>query len=638
MEYNLLNPHEHLQKNYLHQLKHTIDAYNPTQIVLGEALQNAIDAIVETDDGNPHEININLDLDQRAITITDTGSGFPNDPSLLFLGGGTKDAENPKLFGAVGVGIKVVLFSSEEFRIQANSDNGVFRYEISNAYKFNNDPLPDLKAPNRFEDDPSPVNRGTAIYYRFPNPAANNDINRIEEFIQNMYDHCLPKGKDQGFGKTLKSAVEKGFYENRFAGLMDAFLRRYTYASDVLNCLGEKPELSNTTIHINVRCTNPRQDLGDEIGDLFDEKTEFSLTIYPKYLLFSDTSNWAPQGTNIGSSSVPLGPGGTNLHRAARNFNILFFRNVEDYKKLLLGRNEDFPSEMSQSIEEYETKLFPKINGIILTICRIPLFDNFLPGGSQRVISANGIVTTHSFDLTKGQNQQYVRCFDLIVDMDATLNYGKSQITDRHLVRRIKNFVNDAYGTTIQTAALNWVGRIRSSDNDGQLDSFLNREDLSINQLATKKVPKDENDVIALFFELLGRGYLEGYQNFGLSQHDRYDGRFVIRRSENDDDSVIPTDDGQLSIVEFKVRAGTLLTDFADGTKDPRDLKLVIAWEEGTSSSAQFYFENIEYSNHHANNVYPGVTRYLEDTMSGSEIQVLLLKSVVDRIREQEEE
>ena len=100
---------------------------------------------------------------------------------------------------------------------------GAFRYKISDAYKFNNDPLPDLKAPNRFKDDQSPLNRGTEVYYRFPNPAANNGINRIGEFIQNMYDQCLPRGKDHGFGETLKSAVEKGFYENRFAGLMATF-------------------------------------------------------------------------------------------------------------------------------------------------------------------------------------------------------------------------------------------------------------------------------------------------------------------------------------------------------------------------------------------------------------------------------
>ena len=109
MEYNLLNP-QNLQDNYRHQLRETIDAYNPTQIVLGEVLQNAIDAIVEANDGVPHQININLDLDQSAVTITDNGGGFPNDPELLFLGGGTKRCGNRKLFGLVGVGIKVVLF------------------------------------------------------------------------------------------------------------------------------------------------------------------------------------------------------------------------------------------------------------------------------------------------------------------------------------------------------------------------------------------------------------------------------------------------------------------------------------------------------------------------------------------------
>ena len=109
--YDLLNPSD-FSELYRHQLKQTISAYNPTQIVLGEALQNAIDAIVEAD-GTSHEITIDLDLDERTVKVIDTGIGFPNDPKLLFLGGGTKRDGNPRLFGFVGVGIKVVLFSSK---------------------------------------------------------------------------------------------------------------------------------------------------------------------------------------------------------------------------------------------------------------------------------------------------------------------------------------------------------------------------------------------------------------------------------------------------------------------------------------------------------------------------------------------
>ncbi len=629
---DLLNP-SNLSEHYRHQLRQTINAYNPTQIVLGEALQNAIDAIVEVDDGVSHEININLDLDQKSITVTDTGIGFPNDPSLLFLGGGTKRSGNRKLFGLVGVGIKVVLFSSKEFRLRASSDQGAFRYEISDAYQFEKDPPPNLQVPSQFPDDPSPLNNGTEVYYRFPE---HTEDNPVKQFIQSMYDQCLPRGNDSDFGKTLKLAVERGFYENRLAGLMAAFLRRYTYAGDVLNYLGGKQELLNTTIHTHVTCSNPPADFSDEIGDLFDGKTQFSFKISPEYLFVSETCNWVPQQDRPGLFDQSLGRGGTNLTRTWKGFNTCLYADAEDYEKLITDKNGKLPKGMKESIKKYKEMLFPRINGILLTIGQIPLFEEFLPGGSQRVISANGVVTTHEVDLTRGRTQSYARSFDLVIDVDATLNYGKSQLTDNHLISRIRRFVNDAYATTIQTAASNWVGRVNSSDDDEQYDFFLKRDSLNISELAIKKVPRDENDVIALFFELLGRGYIDGYQSFGLSQMDPFDGRFILRRSGDKTDPVIPADDRQLSAIEFKVTASSLIQDLEREAKNPRELKLVIAWEEGSSKSDQFGFVDIKHSKYYPDNVYLGVTRYLQDTKSGSQIQVLLLKSVVDDIRQME--
>lgn len=632
---DLLNPSD-LSEHYRHQLKQTISAYNPTQIVLGEVLQNAIDAIVEAD-GAAHEINIDLDLDKKSVKITDTGVGFPNNPSLLFLGGGTKRHGNPRLFGFVGVGIKVVLFSSKEFRIRARSADGAFCYEISDAYKFEHESPPNLRVPSQmFPADPSPLDRdATEIYYRFPDQGARD---HVKDFVSNMYHQCLPQGNDSGFGKTLKSAVDREFYENRFSGLMAAFLRRHTYAGDVLNYLGGKKELGDTTIRINVTCSNPSKDFGDDIGELFDGKAQFSVKISPKYLLVSDTCNWVSQHNRPGLFKESLGRGGTNLTRTWRGFNLRHYRDDEDYEKLITDKNGEIPKSVRESIVEYKEKLFPRINGISLTIGHIPTFEEFLPSGSQRVISVNGVATTHEVDLTRGRNQAYVRCFDLVVDVDAQLNYGKSQLTDTHLVSRIRRFVNDAYATTIQTAASNWVGRVNPPDPDEQYDTFLRRESLGISKLVVKKVPKDENDVIALFFELLGREDLSGYQSFGLSQMDPYDGRFVIRRSGDKNEPVVPEDDRQLSAIEFKVTASSLIRDLARDAKDPRELKLVIAWEEGSSNSDQFGFADIEHSGFHPNRIYPGVTRYIQNTKSGAQIQVLLLKSVIDRIREQERE
>ena len=632
MAFDLLNPATEFRENYLHQLKQTIVAYNPTQIVLGEALQNAIDAIVEAD-GISHEIIIDLDLDNKSVKVTDTGIGFPNDPKLLFLGGGTKRDGNPRLFGFVGVGIKVVLFSSKKFSIRAHSHDESFHYEISDAYQFDKEPPPNLPAPDQFCKDPSPLKKGTEIYYQFPNQIARDPV---EQFMQNMHAQCLPQGNDTGFGKTLKSAVERGFYENRFSGLMEVFLRRYTYAGDVLNYLGRKKELTDTAIKINVTCSNPSGAFGDEIGDLFDGKTEFAFKINPRYLLVSDNLNWVPQQNRPGLYREALGRGGTNLTRTWKGFNFSSYFDTEDYEKLLTNKDGELPKTVRESIKEYREKLFPKINGILLTIGHIPLFEEYLPNGSQRVISVNGVTTTHAIDLTRGRNQAYVRCFDLVIDINAQLNYGKSQLTDSHLVHRIRRFVNDAYATTIQTAASNWVGRVKPPTEDEEPDFFLRRESLGIPNLAVKKVPRDENDVIALFFELLGREYLIGYQNFGLSQVDRYDGRFLIKRSGEKENPIVPADDRQLSAIDFKVTAASLIQDLERESKDPRELKLVIAWNEGSSNSDQFGFADIEHSSYHPDRVYPEVTRYLQNTRSGAQIQVLLLKSVVDNIREKQ--
>ena len=91
-----------------------------------------------------------------------------------------------------------------------------------------------------------------------------------------MYDQCLPQGSDAGFGKTLKSAVQKGIYENQFAGLMAAFLRRYTYAGDVLNRLNGKPELSEIALFIYMLpALTPRRPLEIKLETFSMEKRNF---------------------------------------------------------------------------------------------------------------------------------------------------------------------------------------------------------------------------------------------------------------------------------------------------------------------------------------------------------------------------
>ncbi len=90
---NLLSPAD-LSGLYAHQLRQTINAYDPPHVVFGEGLQNALDSVRESG-GENRRIDLILDLPNRRVTVRDNGIGFPNDPKLLFLGGTERNLRKP---------------------------------------------------------------------------------------------------------------------------------------------------------------------------------------------------------------------------------------------------------------------------------------------------------------------------------------------------------------------------------------------------------------------------------------------------------------------------------------------------------------------------------------------------------------
>ncbi|GAA2991615.1 hypothetical protein GCM10020229_00170 [Kitasatospora albolonga] len=616
--YDLLSP-ESLSENYIHQLRQTIDAYLPQHVFVGEVLQNALDAVRETA-GGKHKIDLAIDFDSREVTIRDDADGFPNEPKLLFLGGGKKAGR--KLAGQVGVGLKVVLFSSEAFTLRSRTAQGAFKFSVNGASSFDSPPeaRPNLTMPRTFEPDSAPLDAiGTEISYRFA-----QDSRVLESYLQEIETEALPRGLRSEFVQTLTNAVQSGRYPTRFAALLACDLKRFSYLG-----MTELPNtLRDTVVTITVKCASPVATLGNTIGELFDGKDNFSFHVPVGYLDMAETVSWA-KPPKPAPYAQNLGAGGVDLFKVQNGFNVTEYRTVEDFEALLMNARGKLPDE----IDSFRRLLFPKINVIRLTVARIPHFERYLPGGSQRVFSANGVVTRHSPDLTKGRNQQYVRCFDIVVDVDAELNYGKTHLKNMRLVGLLKNFVNEAYRSTIQNAASRFVGKADPFQDDERSAAFWSRKDLKRPELTIKKVPADENDVIALFFELAGQGRFPQFQWYGLSQRDRYDARAVIKRlgdSEQVFDNLI---ESALRVVEFKIRAGAVTQDFDREDKNPRDIDLIIAYEEGTSTSPQFQFLDLadsDMQDRYPERVFPHVKRVLRDTQSGYEVQVLLLQDCLE--------
>lgn len=629
-DHDLLSP-SHLSDLYAHQIRQTINAYDPPHVVFGEGLQNALDAVQEAG-GGPHEVRLTIDFRSRRVTIADDGIGFPNDPTLLFLGGTKKVGKS--LYGMIGAGLKVVLFCSNEFTLRARAGSGHFRVDLSDAFRFAESSPPTLLVPENFDPDPDPLDStGTELSYTLP---VTEDDDIFTSCFDRIVDACLPGGVDDQLMPLLSGAVDKGGYPNRFAALLSLFLRRFTYAGDVCKALGIRPsDDTNISVHvIRDQTTGLSTPLIDE---LFDGKDDFTFDVTPKYATVTDTTVWV-KANQLSVFDDQLGRGGRNMQRTAQAFNHLTLTDTDDFKKLLLNARGGYSNEAQGWMDEFERLLFPKINGITLTIGHIPDFYRSLPGGSRRVISANGVVTTHDLAFDRGQNQQYVRCFDLCIDVNAQLNWGKSQITDPHLVNRVRRYANAAYAATIQNAAKIFVGTINDDDEDEDEDVFLGRNELGLEGYVLRKEPTSEQDVIALFFELAGHGVFDDYRVFGLSSKDRYDSRAAIVTEGLDPKEVFnPTSESRLRVVEFKHTAAKLVGDLDRNQKSANEIQLLIAWQEGTSSSPQYIFEDIENSRvaqRSPKRVFPHVERYLQDTRGGQQVQVLLLDRVVEGIKQ----
>jgi hypothetical protein len=628
--HDLLSP-SHLSGLYAHQIRQTINAYDPPHVIFGEGLQNALDAVAEAGD-NGHQIALTIDFRERRITIRDDGVGFPNDPTLLFLGGTQKPGKG--LYGMIGAGLKVVLFCSDTFSLRARAGAGHFRVELVDAYRFSEQNPPHLSVADTFDPDPDPLpGIGTELSYSFPE--SDDDI--FASCFDRILDACLPGGAADALEPLLSGAVTRKGYPARFAAVLSLFLRRFTYVGDVRGALGQRPA-DRVSIHVRVIRDGTSGLENPLVDELFDGKDELEFEVAPKYATVIDTVDWV-SARRLSVFDDQLGRGGQNMQRTAQAFNHITLTTADQYKRLLENARGGYSADARAWMTEFEARLFPRINGITLTLGHIPDLYRCLPGGSRRVVSANGVVTTHDLAFDRGQNQQYVRCFDFCVDVDAQLNWGKSQITDPHLINRVRRYANAAYAAVIQNAAKIFVGTITDDEDDEDGDIFLGRADLGLPNYVLRKEPTSEQDVIALFFELAGHGVFDDYRVFGLSSKDRYDSRAAILTEGQDPGTVFqPANEARLRIVEFKHTAAHLVPDLDRNQKDVGEIDLLIAWREGTSGSQQYPFEDIAHSRaaqRTPSRVFPLVERYLQDTRGGQQVQVLLLDRVVRSLKEQ---
>lgn len=171
-----------------------------------------------------------------------------------------------------------------------------------------------------------------------------------------------------------------------------------------------------------------------------------------------------------------------------------------------------------------------------------------------------------------------------------------------------------------------------------------------INEISISAEPKSEQDVVALFNQLLAGGVIRGIRVMASSSHKQYDGLYRYHLTaplENHmfDENTNPlgidettTDVGFQSkpyVLEFKHGFDSLITDFDNGEKSETSIKLVIVWDLQTRFREQYDVVPLLHPDNIHLRQFHGVTHELHDQHSGQKrMDVIVLSEMISYLND----
>jgi hypothetical protein len=584
-------------------------------VTLLETLQNSIDAIQKStkDRGS---VNVWLDLDNESVKIIDNGRGFPFNISLLGLGGTDKDSSDWTLGGNIGVGLKVVILSTRNFELKAIHGGRRWSANVTDSYRYllgSADEVPISYVEPVVDENPS----GTELSYSFPD-------GRVTEFVETVF----------GFAKQVDNVLATTT-SDKFRLAVEYYFRTYSYAGNVSRLLGST-EIKISDITINFICRTPtgRNKLQEqELKAIFEANDTFTTRFVNKHWDFAEAVGRSRPGVSRPAIlTMDIQPGGLIGQYSQNYVYARGFTDRRDFEKLLVNPYIREPPDVSS----YQ-RLFDQISGMYVIIGSTPVVKKYMIETTTRhFIAASGIPSVHMLDKpSRGGQLGYIGNIHLIVNVKAKLNYGKQTITNTRLVGSVSRFFNDAYRATLRNVAKAIVGGSPGFTEATGVQTHMDvmgRRDLNLPSLTIMKEPLNEIEVIALFYELVGRGYLNEYRTYALYTWQQYDGK-VMTRNPGEGSFRQPVIDPDIPVIEFKFKVSELIADFEEGTKRAADIHVLVAWEDDYTGSHMDY-EVIELAGTELEDTaIEHVAKCLHQRSSGHKIQLLLLQNIIARIR-----
>ena len=601
-------------------IQKTVDTYPLAWKVVHEALQNAKDAIQKR--GEKGRIDIVLDVSKQAVSVADNGCGFPYDLDLLGIGGTDKDIEyDPRIDGNQGVGIKAVIFSTVTFRLNSVRDGKRWEAWIENANKYLNEGASDCVLQVTDPQDTRDP-QGTRVEYTFQG-------DEVVQFVNEVMDTHL--------GAVHEHLARDPVSRAQLA--LEFYFRSQSYAGDVNGLMG-LPDIVPIDITVTLTASGDiPPSLGGGVADILGAEGTVAARFRNVHWSFVEAVERTLSGVPKPSVlEMPLPPGGRIGRHSDRFVYVANLTQREQFESLLSNPNLRAPVPPGQY-----SVLFDQLIGLHIVVGARPVLTKYLLGPPRQFIAASGIPSQHVIaGPTRGGDATYVgNNIHFLANLNARLNYGKQTIANPWLVGQVSQFFADAVRATLKNVAVAIVGRQTGTSSADDIEAaleeetdILGRADLPVEGMSFKKVPYDENALIAIFSEMLGRGLLEGYHLYTLSQRATYDGRGAMRIASQPSVPV-PRTDADLRNIEFKLRLRDLVADFEDQVKVANEISLVVVWDAGLPSNiVDYQVVDIEHTPD-ADRAMGGVTKCIHCKRDARYIQLLILPEVLGQAAEE---
>lgn len=173
-----------------------------------------------------------------------------------------------------------------------------------------------------------------------------------------------------------------------------------------------------------------------------------------------------------------------------------------------------------------------------------------------------------------------------------------------------------------------------------------------VNEISISAEPSREQDVIALFNQLIAGGVVRGIKVVGTNEMSTYDGAYRVRVGPDYENHVYEENSNplgvtdelsadfeedhpegflstQLKVLEYKFSLDGLISDLTTGDKQAADIDLVIAWEAGEDYIQLFGLTSLLIDEGNSDREYHGITHTLSDEHGNHVMDVILLRDLI---------